>query len=342
MESEDSLIHHEEEGSPPPYQSPPSYSPPGFSPLDEIHTYYYGGYTDEEGSIRLESHQPTPIDFRSLFSSRDPLPVLYICNMMATVFTYTRTVKRTDVSYFPIAVYNSIAAFVAMGSIFFNSFKSSKNEGSSDPSQHWKPFAFVLLYLLSEEGFWFSLKYLPTFSRYLTYVGYPFFLALVTWQWVFGGITGRIFWIKVEDQRNLQATAFIGLLAICWSFEPTFEWWSCIVATATRAFKDVIARDIMSSSNYMTSELVMLASSVLAFRSLALCYSSSEYDKVWPFLANMSANELALHVATGICYTFTQLTSLEMLRLGEPIKRYAVIISPALWGMILPRFVQLF
>ncbi|EPS35358.1 hypothetical protein H072_11303 [Dactylellina haptotyla CBS 200.50] len=335
---------------PPPYSKPPMSILPMYNRdqqclpfsdqesvlYNDIQTYYYQG-SHEGGSILLDSRPSENAKYVKYTSAI--LPVLYIFAIITTTALHTSVVRSADMPYFLMALYNSTATLISMLCVVFQYSSSNSEDATKDlesiqdrSSRHWKPFAFVLLYLLSEEGFWLSLKSLPELHMHITYLAYPFFLALFTYHWVFGGSVYRLNCVSLYDRNNLQIVGMFGILTLCWSYEMSFEWWSCVVAVAMKGFKDVVARDIMASSSYSASELVMLASSALSVRALTLCFNSMEYAYVRSYFTSMPTTEASKVVVAGACYGIAQLLSLEILRSWEPIKRCWVVLVPAATG----------
>ncbi|KAJ6255875.1 hypothetical protein Dda_9334 [Drechslerella dactyloides] len=210
-------------------------------------------------------------------------------------------------------------------------------------TRNWKPFAFVLLYLLSEEGWWTSLLELqPGWRRHLLYMSYPAFAALFAWQWAFGGKWRRV---GEEVRPLLKGAGMLGVLAICWSYQTSFEWWNCLVGVAMRGFKvntspkisppghlsatyDVVTRDLLLTNRITTLELILLGSAVLSFRALGSCYNSVEFGTIWPLIHGMSWAEYGRIALTGVCYGIAQVSATEMWRVWEPVQHCWTVLFP--------------
>ncbi|KAK6359181.1 hypothetical protein TWF696_000346 [Orbilia brochopaga] len=201
----------------------------------------------------------------------------------------------------------------------------------------WKPFAFVLLYLLSEEGWWMSLLLVqPEWRRHVTYLSYPAFAALFAWQWAYSGSWRRI---SEEARPRFRAAAMAGTLAICWSYETSFEWWDCLVAVALHAFKDIVTRDILLGTSTDSSvELVLYGSAVCSFRALVTCFNSVEYGSIWPHIYGLSWTMYGKMALTGILYAVAQVAAAEVWRSWEPVRSAWIVMLPSLVCLALSTF----
>ncbi|KAK6330114.1 hypothetical protein TWF718_003542 [Orbilia javanica] len=271
--------------------------------------------------------------------------MVYIATIVAATFFHKTVIAETKAPYLLIALYQSITAVIALVYTAFNTYATGnfqaltqdtamKHESIPEHAlKHWKPFAYILLYLFSEEGFWLSLSSLSLFRQQLIYLSYPLFAAIFTWVWVISGRGGRPT-DGIKGERMLKVAALAGLLVLCWSYELSFGWCISVVGVAMRGFMNVITRDLITSGDHIASELVMSASSALAFRALSSCYSSTEWARIWPHLAELSWEIYRKAIATGVCYGMAQLIGMEILRKWETAKGCWIMVVPAAVGVV--------
>ncbi|KAK6530564.1 hypothetical protein TWF281_007407 [Arthrobotrys megalospora] len=321
-----------------------------------IHTYYYGG-NHGDGSIYLQD-AAKPSSGHSW--SRYTFPAIYATTILVAGFLHQRVLVENNMPYFLMAVYNTVATVVALICISYNylsgadtvdttnvrihdmeinrrrQYISGRAQQQEMMSGHWKPFAFILLYMASEEGFWFSISSMPLLSHQATYLAYPLFVAFFTWEWVFAGKKERVVGgVSAEDvMSRLKVAVAMGGLGLCWSYKTSFEWWTCVVAVAMGAFKNVVTRDILMNSPHRASELVMLASSALSFRALMSCYSSAEYPQIWLHLTGLSWEGGGRVAVVGVCYGIAQVAGVEILREWEPVRGCWTVVVPAAVGVV--------
>ncbi|KAK6514747.1 hypothetical protein TWF506_007113 [Arthrobotrys conoides] len=321
-----------DESPPPPYRSEEAYQYE-LEVYDGIQNYYYGGQND--GNVSLSP---------SLKWRQYILPLVYIITLSTATLLHRNILKENNVPYFLTAVYNTITVVLAVSGIVYNSYRQAgaiqdvenpKSVGGKrqNQSDHWKPFAFIFLYMASEEGFWFSLSSMDLLGQRITYLTYPLFAALFTWEWVFAGKKERMVkGIKKRDMERFRMAVAVGGLGVVWSYRTSFEWWGCMVGVAILGFKNVVTRDILMTSSRDASELVMLAGSAVSFRALMSCYGSAEYSLIWPQLMAVSWQCCAKVLVVGICYGIAQLVSVEMGRVWEPVKGSWMVTGSAVVG----------
>ncbi|KAK6355624.1 hypothetical protein TWF718_000019 [Orbilia javanica] len=330
----------EEPLSAPPYQ-PTNLSDHELEIYEEIQNYYYRGPYDSPICISFEPANH-PIKWKKYL-----LPLVYTIAITATTVLHRQNLRENNVPYFLMAVYNTIAVMLAVVGIVYNSFRPKHPQdieshpiswAQTSRTDHWKPFAFILLYMASEEGFWFSLASMPLVRQRVAYLAYPLFVAFFTWEWVLGGNKTRAAWIEKKDLDRLKIAALVGGLGVSWGYQTSFEWWGCIVAVAALGFKNIITRDILITSQHNAPEMVMLAASTVSFRALLSCYGSPEYSMVWPHLTGLSWECCLKVLAVGSCYGIAQLALVEMGRVWEPVKGSWAVMGPALvggiWGLV--------
>ncbi|KAK6337670.1 hypothetical protein TWF730_003062 [Orbilia blumenaviensis] len=316
------------------YRSEESFEPLELEIHGEIQNYYYGSPYDRDASRW---------NWKKYF-----LPLVYTVTLSTATLLHRHILTESRMPYFLMAVYNTTATAVSLSCIGYNSYRETSVqremtvsddetfiERKDRATNHWKPFAFIFLYMASEEGFWFSLNSMDMVRRGLVYLTYPMFVAIFTWEWVFSGRRDRVLkGVNREEVNRLKITAAAGLLGICWSYMTSVEWWVCVVAVAGAGFKNVVTRDIFMTSQHHASELVMLASSALSFRALMSCYGSPEYSLVWPQLREVSWLLAGKVLGVGVCYGISQLVLVEILRIWEPVRGSWTAMGPAVVAVL--------
>ncbi|KAK6500523.1 hypothetical protein TWF481_010866 [Arthrobotrys musiformis] len=304
---------------------------------EDIRNYYYGDRSNR-GSITLgdESDRSSTKWGKYLL-----LPLVYIIAITTATLLHRSIILEENMHMpnFLMAVYNTISVVLSLIGVAYNPSRENEATGSRmrrRESDHWKPFAFIFLYMASEEAFWFSIASMPSLMmQRVAYLAYPLLLVFFTYEWVFAGTKRRLeMGVDEGDLEAWKLAAMVGTIGVCWSYRTSFEWWGCMVGVAGLAFKNVVTRDILMTSPHNAPELIMLASSAVSFRALVSCYGSTEYSMVWPDLTNISWENCLKALLVGVCYGIAQLVSGEMVRVWEPVRGSWVVVAASATGVI--------
>ncbi|EWC48754.1 hypothetical protein DRE_00059 [Drechslerella stenobrocha 248] len=208
---------------------------------------YFDGHTRcrEEGTISLDPDASLPPA-----TSRRPrraylLTAVYAAALISTTFLHRSVLRDLRMPYFLVAVYSSVTTFVCFICILITSFTVATVDAPAangytyprSKQECMTPIADEETQALwpddgeGREGAEGAGRRLRV-QQHAVYLAYPAAAALLTWQWVLGGgLVG-------EWRARVVAGCLVGVIAAVYgSYEPTVEWWSCVIAVVVRAFK---------------------------------------------------------------------------------------------------------